>query len=139
MSESTNPVEQKSTDSFDLNDLVHPDSKKNKKKIKCLRCDSFILQPDSCVFTKLETSMSIPSMKQKKDLANSSAGISSDLLNDFWLVNEMYTFENVGFTNTVENKKYLICADCEIGPIGVQNIENPNLFYVSLDRVKHVD
>ena len=28
----------------ELEDLVHPETKKNLKKIKCARCDSYILQ-----------------------------------------------------------------------------------------------
>ncbi len=38
-----------------LNELVDNSTKKNKKKIKCIRCDSYILQPNSCIFTKTET------------------------------------------------------------------------------------
>ena len=30
----------------------------------------------------------------------------------------MFTFENIGFSNTVGDFKYLICADCDMGPIG---------------------
>ena len=50
----------------------------------------------------------------------------------------MFTFENIGVMNTVENKKYLICADCEIGPIGFQNIDVPNEILVCVDRVRYV-
>ena len=76
-------------------------------------------------------------MMQKKDLASNNNKINSENLNEFWLINDMLTFENVGFTNVVDDKKYLICADCEIGPIGFQKV-NTNQFYVCLNRVKHV-
>lgn len=55
----------------------------------------------------------------------------------FWTVNNIFTFENVGFLNTVENKKYLICADCEKGPIGYQDLTSQTI-YVAFDRIKHV-
>ena len=54
----------------------------------------------------------------------------------FWQVNDMYTFENLGFSNTIENLKYLICADCEIGPIGWYDLTTKQS-YVALSRVKH--
>ena len=40
-----------------------------------------------------------------------AAGEDGETLTDFWLVDNMYTFENVGFSNTVGTIKYLICAD----------------------------
>ena len=71
----------------------------------------------------------------KKKSETSAPGDGEDLM-DFWLVDDMFTFENVGFSNTVENIKYLICADCEIGPIGFHDTRNPKAFYVSHSRVK---
>ena len=56
-------------------------------------------------------------------------------LEDFWLIEGMYTFENVGFTNTVKSIKYLICADCEVGPIGYHDLETKENFYVAVERV----
>ena len=36
----------------------------------------------------------------------------------------MMDFENVEFSNTVNNIKYLCCADCEVGLIGFHMIHN---------------
>ena len=58
-------------------------------------------------------------------------------LSQFWLVIDMYTFENVGFSKNVNTTKYLICADCEIGPIGFVNLDDKVKHYVALSRVKH--
>lgn len=49
----------------------------------------------------------------------------------------MYTFENIGFSNTVGNIKYLACADCELGPIGYYDTDT-KVSYVALARVTHV-
>ncbi|CAF0749643.1 unnamed protein product [Brachionus calyciflorus] len=125
------------TEAYNLSELVS-ETNTNLKKVKCLRCDSFILQPNSGLFTKLEMSLSIPALRQKKSIVTGDS-IEYELLQNFWIVNDAFTFENIGFTNTVDNKKYLICADCEIGPLGVQNLDNPNEFYLSIDRVKHVN
>ncbi|RNA16152.1 ATP-dependent RNA helicase DDX54 [Brachionus plicatilis] len=109
------------------------DNNTNSKKIKCIRCDSFILSVDVGFFKKIESGISIPSLRQKRELASPNDA-EFELLNNFWLVKDAFSFENIGFTNTVQNKKYLICADCEIGPLGVQNLETPNEFYLSVDR-----
>lgn len=55
----------------------------------------------------------------------------------FWVVNDMYVFENVGFSKTVGNTKYLTCADCEAGPIGYYDLTTKKS-YVALTRVLHV-
>jgi hypothetical protein len=60
-----------------------------------------------------------------------------ETLTQFWLVIDMFTFENVGFSKTVNTTKYLICADCEIGPIGFVNLEDRTKHYIALSRVKH--
>ena len=59
-------------------------------------------------------------------------------LDNFWTVSDMFTFENVGFSKNVGTIKYLICADCEVGPLGWHNITDKTSFLVALDRVKHV-
>ena len=121
---------------FNIQEEVETETKKNKKMMRCLRCNSLILQPMTSFFKQCEQSVPIPSMKQKKDLTQSS--FETIETNQFWLVKDMLTFENIGFTNLVEKKKYLICADCEIGPIGYQNVEVENEFLVCADRVKYV-
>ena len=131
---------------LDKEKLIDKESQKNTKKIKCLRCDSFILQANSCVYKKVEEPILLPSMQSKKDLAinnnsienTDNIQIQTDKLDRFWTINEMLVFENIGFTNSVNNIKYLKCADCEIGPIGLQNLDNPNEFLVSIERVKYV-
>lgn len=79
----------------------------------------------------------LPSMR--KNIINQPDGtLDGDTVTSHWLVDDMYTFENVGFTKDVGKIKYLICADCEIGPIGWHNLDEKKCFYVALDRVKHV-
>lgn len=120
----------------DLSELVS-ETNTNMKNVKCTRCDSYILSPGVGIFTKIDSGLNVPSLRQKRDLTNPNDA-EFELLNNFWLVKDAFSFENIGFTNTVQNKKYLICADCEIGPLGVQNLDSPNEFYLSVDRVKHV-
>ena len=62
--------------------------------------------------------------------------IGADPVTKCWMVPDMFQFENVGFSNTVGNIKYLTCADCERGPIGWHCLDT-KLCYVADERVKH--
>ncbi|XP_048779986.1 guanine nucleotide exchange factor MSS4-like [Ostrea edulis] len=104
---------------------------KNKTKLFCERCSSIVLLPEKAVYSEIE--FFLPHMKKKTD-GTSETG---ETLKKYWKVNDMFEFENVGFTNTVETIKYLICADCEIGPIGWHDVNDKKAFYVALERVKH--
>jgi len=59
----------------------------------------------------------------------------SDDLSRFWRVSGMFTFENIGFTNQMNGIKYLLCADCEQGPIGWCLDSDRENLYLSHDRV----
>ena len=78
--------------------------------------------------------MFLPHMMKKSEAQKPDDG---ETLSDHWVVGDMYTFDNVGFTNTVGTMKYLICADCEVGPIGWHDTAVKDEFYIALDRVKH--
>ena len=102
---------------------------KNSGKIQCMLCGSVILLPNAATWLEVENSIFFPPMKSTE-----KEGIHT---NKFWTVSDMFAFENVGFCNTVDNIKYLACADCEVGPIGAHFLENKNLFYICPMRVKH--
>ena len=100
----------------------------NNHKITCLRCNCLFLNPGKGVFTVIENSQ-LPVI----DSANSSDPnqVESD---DFWLVDDIYSFENMTFSRNVDHTKYLACPECELGPLGFHDI-NSNKSYISLDRV----
>jgi hypothetical protein len=74
-------------------------------------------------------------MKKKKE----GIDTTGETLTEFWKVGDMFTCENVGFSNTVNDIKYLVCADCEVGPIGWHDINDKTAYYIALDRVQHKD
>ena len=76
--------------------------------------------------------MFLPFMHKKSE---NQAPTDGETVTDFWVVDDMFTFDNVGFSNTVGTTKFLICADCEIGPVGYHDITNQKAFYIALDRV----
>ena len=75
---------------------------------------------------------------------------------DYIIVTDQFQFDNVGVsrnvpiqqndTNTTTNDttshgeyKYLVCADCDYGPIGITYIQQPSVFYVVTSKCKKVD
>ncbi|XP_020498065.1 guanine nucleotide exchange factor MSS4 [Labrus bergylta] len=115
--------------------LVSEDGK-NIKTVVCQRCGSKVLCPGMAVFAEKE--LFLPSMRKKSGLSSTAEGsVDGDTLTAHWFVDDMYTFENVGFTKDVGRIKYLICADCEIGPIGWHCLDDKKSFYVAVERVKH--
>uniref|UniRef100_A0A3P9PF73 Guanine nucleotide exchange factor MSS4 n=1 Tax=Poecilia reticulata TaxID=8081 RepID=A0A3P9PF73_POERE len=121
-------------DCTERSDLVSEDGK-NIKSVLCQRCGSKVLCPGMAVFA--ENELFLPSMRKKSSLSNTEGSVDGDTLTAHWLVDDMFSFENVGFTKDVGKIKYLICADCEIGPIGWHCLDDKKKFYVALDRVNH--
>ncbi|KAK1152677.1 hypothetical protein AOXY_G30778 [Acipenser oxyrinchus oxyrinchus] len=120
----------------DRSGLVSEDGK-NAKTVLCQRCGSKVLCPGMALFAEKE--LFLPAMMKKRSTPGSlgEGSVSGEQLKDHWLVDDMYAFENVGFTKDVGNVKYLICADCEVGPIGWHCLDDKKSFYVALERVKH--
>ena len=77
----------------------------------------------------------LPFMQKKEDFTSENQ--EGETLKSHWLVPDMFAFENVGFSMTVESIKYLACADCERGPIGWHDITDKTRFYIALERVEH--
>ncbi|XP_053560714.1 guanine nucleotide exchange factor MSS4 [Bombina bombina] len=113
--------------------LVSPDGK-NVRAVLCQRCGCRVLSAGVAKLARRE--LILPLMKKKSSLKE-DAHPDGDLLVEHWLVHDMFIFENVGFTNDVGKVKYLVCADCEVGPIGWHSLEEKNNFYVALDRVSY--
>jgi hypothetical protein len=110
---------------------ISDDNGKNKTGIYCQRCPSLVLSPHQATLVKKE--FFLPNMYQKSE----RAPMEGVTLIDFWRVSDMLTFDNVGFSKTVDDIKYLICADCEIGPIGWHSVHDKKAYYIAVDRVKH--
>ncbi|KAI3370215.1 hypothetical protein L3Q82_024998, partial [Scortum barcoo] len=113
--------------------LVSEDGK-NSKSVVCQRCGSKVLCPGTAVFAEKE--LFLPSIRKKSSLSNAEGSVDGDTLTAHWFVEEMFDFENVGFTKDVGRIKYLICADCEIGPIGWHCLDDCG-YYVAVERVNH--
>ncbi|XP_064466683.1 guanine nucleotide exchange factor MSS4 homolog isoform X2 [Ornithodoros turicata] len=105
---------------------------KNKVHIECRFCSSRILNAGMSKF--VETECTLPPLDGR---AGETSETAEEQLREFWSVEDIYTFENIGFSNTVGKTKYLTCADCDRGPVGWHNLETRKSF-VALSRVHHL-
>ncbi|XP_021191466.3 guanine nucleotide exchange factor MSS4 homolog [Helicoverpa armigera] len=105
---------------------------KNKLNVKCKFCGSKILDKKSAKYITLEKDL--PLMQQ--DNNRKEGEIQNEQIKEFYHVENMYTFENIGFTHTVANCKYLSCADCDAGPVGFYDMDTKHS-YVALSRIEH--
>lgn len=148
---------------IDISAFINEENKKNKHKITCTKCSCLILRPSDgnfienevcffssyhyffplinqfCSLPKIELPVMKTNEELKRQIANGqikSSEFELEKLKDCWCIDDIFTFENVGVSNTVDGLKYLICADCEYGPIGVHYLNNKKS-YLALNRVEH--
>ncbi|CAJ0601502.1 unnamed protein product [Cylicocyclus nassatus] len=101
----------------------------NEQRLVCSICGSVVLLAGAGRWSdRVEI---LPLCRQQKDVATQKEKVTG-----FWTVRNMYDFENVGFTNSVDGMKYLTCADCEYGPIGFLDVDT-KIHYVSPARVSY--
>ncbi|VDM05071.1 unnamed protein product [Schistocephalus solidus] len=79
----------------------------------------------------------LPVIAKKSEITTRGDEFPRELTSKFWTVNVMTDFENVGFCNAVGSIKYLVCADCELGPIGYHDtsVTQPPEFHIACCRV----
>lgn len=105
-------------------------SGRNADVVYCTFCPSKILNSGVGTFVNIE--FALPEILCKKG----SEGNNREQISDYWMVEDINSFENIGVSHTVEKVKYLACADCERGPVGWHDISG-NKSYIALSRVKH--
>uniref|UniRef100_A0A1I8AZH1 Guanine nucleotide exchange factor MSS4 n=1 Tax=Meloidogyne hapla TaxID=6305 RepID=A0A1I8AZH1_MELHA len=108
----------------------------NINQIICNRCGSIILQKSTAHYQQGEPSKRLPLPFQKAKHNELPKDLETEEFNKWWIVGNMFTFENVGFTHSFAGCKFLACADCEIGPIGFVCPDSNNCF-VSVERVEY--
>eukprot|EP00730_Choanoeca_flexa_P014737 TRINITY_DN6551_c0_g1_i4.p1 TRINITY_DN6551_c0_g1~~TRINITY_DN6551_c0_g1_i4.p1 ORF type:complete len:135 (+),score=14.20 TRINITY_DN6551_c0_g1_i4:2-406(+) len=112
----------------------HAEFGKNRRRIRCGICNSSILSKGVSKYARMR--IALPTALQRGQ--NADGDTNSDDIEHFWQVTDMFAFDNVGFTKTVGNIKYLSCADCEFGPIGFHDItSNPKTYNVAHARIKY--
>ena len=144
----------------------------NPERFYCSRpgCKSLILRENTAsLFVSSEDAIQMLHESRQKVLLNSSgdwfrilppSSISSATLNSansasasvqpdgFWLVQDIFDFDNIGFSKPLNSTaetgivdenltglRYLCCADCEEGPLGIQD---SSVILLCADRVRPV-
>jgi hypothetical protein len=95
------------------------------QKIGCIRCKCVILKAGVANKCKNSGPM-LGSIKKEQDAQPEY----------YWKVDNMMKFENIGFCNTIDNIKFLSCADCDLAPLGYHDIRDTTAYYIATDRVQ---
>ena len=94
--------------------------------LRCKHCNCLVLTPNTG--TKLSDHIDYLPLTENKD--------EKTEFKDWLQIADIFDFANVGFTRTVDsNIKYLTCADCERGPIGVQYLDKQQIL-VAVETLK---
>ncbi|KAJ2704979.1 hypothetical protein FB645_002843 [Coemansia sp. IMI 203386] len=60
----------------------------------------------------------------------------------FWLLTDMFHFENIGFSHVDDGQKYLSCADCDLAPLGYHDTTvvnaNEKEYLIAINRVAYI-
>mmetsp|Transcript_1516 Transcript_1516/g.2007 ORF Transcript_1516/g.2007 Transcript_1516/m.2007 type:complete len:136 (-) Transcript_1516:8-415(-) len=116
-------------------DADHVDANsKNARTIHCPMCNSKVLKPG--MGKLVEKQIFLHSSRQKSGQTDGGSTLTW-----FWKIEDMFDFENIGFTKNVDpGYKYLTCADCEQTVLGIQQLNDPNdkALYLSCSRVKYL-
>jgi len=99
---------------------------KNQHQLSCVRCKSKILPPATGTFTEGDAFELACMVKEKVG--------EVEKVEQFFRVESMFDFDNLGFTHTVDNFKYLSCADCDLGPIGYHDLTT-KISFLAVSRV----
>ncbi|KHN76312.1 Guanine nucleotide exchange factor MSS4 -like protein [Toxocara canis] len=102
----------------------------NASCVKCPTCGCIILAAKVAEYVT-ERPFKLPLCRQKKNVST----VEKETLTEWWSVKKAYDFENIGFTHASDGVKYLVCADCEAGPVGFLCPET-HIHFVALSRVK---
>lgn len=102
---------------------------KNRDFIRCTFCSCLILRPSIAALTE-KSEINLPKIERAK--------VEESSCRKFWLVQDIYQFENLSFSRTVDDMKYLACAECDIGPIGYQD-QSDKTSYIAFERVSYTE
>ncbi|KAE9550081.1 hypothetical protein FO519_006713 [Halicephalobus sp. NKZ332] len=116
------------TEKSTMSSEVKPTQSVNEQIFRCVHCDSLILSKGVGKIVD-DLSFDIPLPRQKKDFTVTE----KEKLTLFCCVDRVHDFDNVGVTKSHEGIVYLACADCEIGPIGLQDKESGK-YLIAIER-----
>lgn len=106
---------------------------KNWQSIVCRRCDSLIF-PEDRVKCIEDYKVSLPIMTKGGKGSKETEEVSW-----WWHSTNEMDFDTIGYAWVViDNKKTLLCGDCEFGPIGLRSLDDKE-FWIAVERVSYAD
>jgi len=100
---------------------------KNSKLIVCKACKCKILRPNNGTLQVLDSTMGfLPNERQQP--STSDASVLGETLKYYWVLTDVFQFDNIGFSRNNKEKKYLTCADCERGILGFQDLSTMKIY-----------
>ncbi|KRZ09144.1 Guanine nucleotide exchange factor MSS4 -like protein, partial [Trichinella zimbabwensis] len=98
-----------------------------KLSLSCPKCSCIILRENHGEQVTVEKEL--PELSLKAD-----GTVDMKTFTEFVRVDDIYDFENIGFSRNSNGVQYLLCAACEIGPLGFHDLTT-KLSYVAVQRV----
>uniref|UniRef100_A0A7S0LSU6 Mss4-like protein n=1 Tax=Coccolithus braarudii TaxID=221442 RepID=A0A7S0LSU6_9EUKA len=134
------------TRSIDIAGATHGESESDYKALldadginafamQCRFCGCSVLPKGKVKF--VDTQVDLPPLPSKdKKAASIGGGVPMESVSGFWHVKDKFDFDNMGVTRPIEGGlRYIICAECDIGPIGWFRDETS--MHVALERVRY--
>ncbi|RWS01341.1 hypothetical protein B4U79_18575 [Dinothrombium tinctorium] len=88
-----------------LNDEVCDESGKNAFAVLCERCNCLVRREKQVSFVATQIELPLSEVKTNANNANKQQ-IDKESLDEHWYVENIYTLENMGFSNTVNDKVF---------------------------------
>lgn len=113
----------------------------NEKSLFCKHCGSQFLSADKA--KKVEHERSQTHFQEVADSNDQKDGVKDTISSVFWEIGDVWDFDNIGQTRAVTSSTfegvtpetvYVVCADCERGPVGIRWAPNEP-YYVAHSQV----
>ncbi|PAV63339.1 hypothetical protein WR25_25461 [Diploscapter pachys] len=114
----------------DKDELLNEDEK-NFYKIVCRRCESVFFPEGAVRYIKAGKPIDLRVMTHQ---GKGEPGYEK--ISWWWYTEDDMAFDTIGW-QTINRKKYLMCGDCELGPVGVRSEDNKR-FWVAVERCKYI-
>ncbi|KAI3384983.1 hypothetical protein SNEBB_005159 [Seison nebaliae] len=94
----------------------------NPTNIHCDKCKLLLLRGNVGRYVKEAEGIELPLTRvnaKDVEILKESGVARTELLYEFYLIDDMYKFENIGISKPWKKDiKFLLCPDCHYGPIG---------------------
>uniref|UniRef100_A0A1I7TE38 Guanine nucleotide exchange factor MSS4 homolog n=1 Tax=Caenorhabditis tropicalis TaxID=1561998 RepID=A0A1I7TE38_9PELO len=105
------------------------EAKTNEETLVCKICQTVVILKNMTT-EWLNEERELPLPRQKKGIDHTQ----TEPVRGYFGVKDIFAFENVGFTRSSEGKRFLVCGECEQGPVGYVDPET-EMNYVTPERL----